>query len=50
MNPYFNCTSLLLEDVVDWGAVVAVGVAQQSHALLAALAAEPSEINELRVK
>ena len=33
-------TSLLLEDVVDWCAVAAaVGVAQQSHVLLAPLAA-----------
>ena len=42
-------TSLLLEDVVDWCPVVAaVGVAQQSHVLLAPLAAaEATEINVL---
>ena len=42
-------TSLLLEDVVDWCAVAAaVGVAQQSHVLLAPLAAaEATVIKEL---
>ena len=39
-----NRASLLLEHVVDRGAVVAVGVAQQSDVLLASLAAETPEI------